>query len=132
MNELRLEGGYFSIRAGLAVLAVLEEDRLQENALRVGEYLLAKLRALQVLHPFLGDVRGLGLMVGIECVTDGVTKSAAPVMARYIRVRCSPESHSHDNILLSKSLANSLDGRTRLMFNTLTFTQSTYDKSVAH
>lgn len=73
--------------AGLAVLAVLKEERLQDNALHTGSYLISQLKTLQGDYPFLGDVRGLGLMVGIECVTDGATKRAAPVMARYIRVR---------------------------------------------
>ena len=69
------------------MLAVVREERLQHNALRTGEYLLEQLRSLQPEHPFLGDVRGMGLMVGIECVTDASTKRAAPHMAHYIRVR---------------------------------------------
>lgn len=69
---------------------MLKEERLQDNALITGDYLITQLKALQVDQPFLGDVRGLGLMVGIECVTDGATKRAAPLMARYIRVQNFP------------------------------------------
>lgn len=79
--------GNYLVSTGLAVLAVLKEERLQDNAHHTGKYLISQLKTLQGDYPFLGDVRGLGLMVGIECVTDGATKSAAPVMARYIRVR---------------------------------------------
>ncbi len=73
--------------AGLAVLKVIEEERLQHHALKTGEYLMQRLRDLQPDFDFLGDVRGLGLMVGIECVTDSASKRHAPVMAAWIRVR---------------------------------------------
>jgi len=69
------------------VLKVIEEERLQHHALKTGEYLMQRLRDLQRDFDFLGDVRGLGLMVGIECVTDSASKRHAPVMAAWIRVR---------------------------------------------
>ncbi len=71
---------------GLAVLRVIEEEKLQHHALKTGEYLMQRLRELQRDFDFLGDVRGLGLMVGIECVTDSGSKRHAPVMAAWIRV----------------------------------------------
>ena len=69
------------------MLKVIEEERLQHHALKTGEYLMQRLRDLQREFDFLGDVRGLGLMVGIECVTDSASKRQAPVMAAWIRVR---------------------------------------------
>jgi 4-aminobutyrate aminotransferase / (S)-3-amino-2-methylpropionate transaminase / 5-aminovalerate transaminase len=63
--------------AGAAVLAsvtVIEEDRLVENSARIGEGLLRRFRDLQEKHEFIGDVRGAGLLIGIELVKDRKTK----------------------------------------------------------
>ncbi|MGA2414157.1 MAG: aminotransferase class III-fold pyridoxal phosphate-dependent enzyme [Candidatus Sulfotelmatobacter sp.] len=70
--------------AGLAVLDVLEKERLQENALRVGAYLKNKLVALQGSHPLLGDVRGMGLFLGVDLVLDRATRAPATKQASYI------------------------------------------------
>jgi 2,2-dialkylglycine decarboxylase (pyruvate) len=56
--------------AGLAVLAVIEEERLVDGARERGEYLLERLRELQAKHEQVGDVRGRGLLVGLELVED--------------------------------------------------------------
>lgn len=63
-----------SCAAGRAVLQVLREDKVQENARRVGAALLARLRDLKARHPAIGDVRGRGLMLAIEMVKDRKTK----------------------------------------------------------
>jgi 4-aminobutyrate aminotransferase-like enzyme/Ser/Thr protein kinase RdoA (MazF antagonist) len=70
--------------AGLAVLDVLEEEHLQEHALRVGSYLIAKLEALQERHALIGDVRGSGLFLGVEFVRDRTSREPAPEEASYI------------------------------------------------
>jgi alanine-glyoxylate transaminase/(R)-3-amino-2-methylpropionate-pyruvate transaminase len=70
-------GNPVSMAAGLAVLEVIEEDGLQENALKVGGRLLRGLRRLQERHPIVGGVRGLGLMLGLELVTDRTTRAPA-------------------------------------------------------
>jgi 4-aminobutyrate aminotransferase-like enzyme/Ser/Thr protein kinase RdoA (MazF antagonist) len=77
-------GNPVAAAAGLAVLDVLEEERLQENALRVGNYLIAKLRELQQGHPLIGDVRGSGLFLGVDFVRDRTTREPAPEEASYI------------------------------------------------
>jgi alanine-glyoxylate transaminase/(R)-3-amino-2-methylpropionate-pyruvate transaminase len=62
---------------GRAVLQVIDEDGIQANAARIGGRLKAGFRALQGKHAVIGDVRGLGLMLGIELVKDRATKEPA-------------------------------------------------------
>ncbi|MEJ0089047.1 MAG: aminotransferase class III-fold pyridoxal phosphate-dependent enzyme [Limisphaerales bacterium] len=62
---------------GKAVLEVIEKDNLQANALKLGAYIHAGLAKLKEKHKVIGDVRGQGLMVGIEMVKDRVTKAPA-------------------------------------------------------
>jgi 4-aminobutyrate aminotransferase len=66
-------GNPISCQAALATIELLEEE-LIENAARMGEYLLIKLRELQKRFRMMGDVRGKGLMIGIEIVKDPETK----------------------------------------------------------
>jgi 4-aminobutyrate aminotransferase-like enzyme/Ser/Thr protein kinase RdoA (MazF antagonist) len=70
--------------AGLAVLDVLDEEHLQQNALRVGADFIERLTALQKRHPLIGDVRGSGLFLGIDLVLDPETREAAPLQASYL------------------------------------------------
>jgi 4-aminobutyrate aminotransferase len=69
-------GNPISCRAALTTIELLEEG-LTENAARVGVYLLEKLRELQKRFHLIGDVRGKGLMIGIELVKDLETKEKA-------------------------------------------------------
>jgi alanine-glyoxylate transaminase/(R)-3-amino-2-methylpropionate-pyruvate transaminase len=62
---------------GTAVLEVIERENLQENSLRLGAHILAGLEKLKARHPIIGDVRGKGLMLGIELVKDRETKEPA-------------------------------------------------------
>lgn len=59
-------GNYLACTAALAVLDVIEEEHLVENAASVGSYLLAQLKTLAAENPSIVDVRGEGLMIGIE------------------------------------------------------------------
>lgn len=67
-----------SCAAGRAVLQVIREDRVMENAKTVGNALLQRLHDLQSRHPAIGDVRGRGLMLAIEMVKDRATKEPDP------------------------------------------------------
>uniref|UniRef100_A0A383WHZ5 alanine--glyoxylate transaminase n=1 Tax=Tetradesmus obliquus TaxID=3088 RepID=A0A383WHZ5_TETOB len=62
---------------GRAVLRVIEREGIQQNAAAVGSHLLSRLRALQQKHDLIGDVRGRGLMLGVELVKDRATKAPA-------------------------------------------------------
>ena len=63
--------------AARATIEVIEEENLRENAATVGAYFREKLDGLQEKHPLIGDVRGKGLMQGIELVRDRATKEPA-------------------------------------------------------
>lgn len=67
-------GGPIQCRIGMEVLNILREEKLHENAEIVGNYLQKKLREVGERFPVLGDVRGSGLMIGIEFVKDRKTK----------------------------------------------------------
>jgi len=77
-------GNPVSMAAGLAVLEVIDRDGLQENARKVGARLVRGMRRLQERHPLVGEVRGLGLMLGLELVSDRVTR--APASAQTLEV----------------------------------------------
>jgi alanine-glyoxylate transaminase/(R)-3-amino-2-methylpropionate-pyruvate transaminase len=62
---------------GKAVLEVIEKENLQANSLKLGNYILAGLNKLKEKHKIIGDVRGKGLMLGIEMVKDRTTKAPA-------------------------------------------------------
>lgn len=71
-------GNPVSCAAALATIALLKE-RLVANAADVGGHLIEGLKALAARHPLIGDVRGRGLMVGVELVRDRQTKERADV-----------------------------------------------------
>ena len=76
-----------SAAAALATLEVIERDRLVENAAQVGAHALSRLQELQRKHALIGDVRGRGLLIGIELVEDHASKAPAKAAAERVLYR---------------------------------------------
>ena len=73
---------------GIAVLEVIEREKLQENALKIGNRILTGLNQLKEKHNLIGDVRGKGLMLGIELVKDRQSKEPAKEECAQILETC--------------------------------------------
>ena len=71
-------GNPLACAAGLAVLEEIEDQGLIENAARMGDVLMKELRALMDRYPFIGDVRGKGLLAAFELVSDRETMEPLP------------------------------------------------------
>lgn len=74
--------------AALAVMDVVEEEQLAERAGARGAYLLERLRELQERHEQIGDVRGLGLLCGLELVEDRDTREPADALGLALTDEC--------------------------------------------
>ncbi len=70
-------GNTVACAAGMAVLDVIERENLIEHSNKTGNYFRAELRKLAKKHTLIGDVRGRGMMIGLELVTDRTTKAPA-------------------------------------------------------
>jgi 4-aminobutyrate aminotransferase-like enzyme len=72
------------VAIGNAVLDVIEQERLPENAARLGARILDGVRAMAEEHAIIGDVRGLGLYLGVELVRDRETLQPAGEEASWV------------------------------------------------
>jgi adenosylmethionine-8-amino-7-oxononanoate aminotransferase len=107
--------------AGLAVLSEMERQGMLENAARVGDHLKARLEGLAARFPFIGDVRGIGLLLAVEFVADRETLAPLPpALAAHDRVveiaheeglilysRRSRGGHAGDHVLVCPPLITS-------------------------
>jgi 4-aminobutyrate aminotransferase-like enzyme len=75
-------GNPVSCAIGLAVLDVIENEKLQNHAERVGGFMMAHLQDMQTRHPIMGDVRGMGLFIGIELIENAETLKPAAEQAQ--------------------------------------------------
>jgi 4-aminobutyrate aminotransferase len=73
-------GNPIAAAAALATLQVVEEEGLRQQAEETGNYIMDALSEMQVRHPSMGDVRGRGLMIGIEMVKDRESKQRAATL----------------------------------------------------
>jgi 4-aminobutyrate aminotransferase len=96
--ELDVAGGYafghytheknpVTARAALTTIEIIEDEGLVENAARVGAVALARLQEMKARHPLIGDVRGRGLLMGVELVTNRETKAPAADAAEAVMYR---------------------------------------------
>ena len=101
-------GNPVSSAIGLSVLNVIEQQKLQQNALDVGNYLLSELNLLKEKFEIIGDVRGTGLFIGVELVKDLKTQEPASEKAKVITNKMKEmgillsTDGSHNNVLKIK------------------------------
>ena len=107
---------------GLAVLDVMRDEQLQAHALEVGTRLNGALASLMADFPIVGDVRGLGLFLGVELVTDRESLEPAAAQADYIinRLRdrgmlASTDGPLHNVLKIKPPLPFSADDADRLV-----------------
>jgi alanine-glyoxylate transaminase/(R)-3-amino-2-methylpropionate-pyruvate transaminase len=81
-------GNPISMTQGLATLEVIDSENLQQNAFQVGKHLKDRLLGLQERQPLIGEVRGMGLMLGVELVRDRQTKEPASQEAAEVLELC--------------------------------------------
>ncbi|MCC6678311.1 MAG: aspartate aminotransferase family protein [Phycisphaerales bacterium] len=81
-------GNPVSMAQGLATLEVILEEGIQRRAKEIGAYLMEGLRDLQKRHAIVGDVRGRGLMLGVEIVEDQKSKAASGAKCAAVFERC--------------------------------------------
>jgi hypothetical protein len=80
-------GNAVSCAIGLEVLDVIAREELQAHALHTGTYLVQSLDGARERHSLIGDVRGLGLFLGVELVVDRATRAPATRQAKYVANR---------------------------------------------
>ncbi len=81
-------GNPVACAASLATIEVLQDDRLVERSAELGAWCKSRLEEMARQHEIIGDVRGVGLMIGIELVLDHATKQPAAVEAATVRRLC--------------------------------------------
>ena len=116
-------GGPMAIAAADAVMDIVEKDDLAANATKVGNRLLAGLRKLQLKDERVGDVRGMGLMIGVELVKDKKSKEFATDLT--VRV---VESMKDQGVLVGKG---GLEGNTLRVQPPMCWTVADADRTVA-
>ncbi|GAB6018817.1 hypothetical protein CHUAL_000478 [Chamberlinius hualienensis] len=107
-------GNPVSCAIAMAVIKVLKEEHLRENAKEVGDYLLEGLQRLKECHYIIGDVRGVGFFIGVDLVTDRQTREPATAAANRAITRLKEE-----HIIMSTDgpYANVLKFKPPMVFN---------------
>ncbi|MCA1556862.1 MAG: aminotransferase class III-fold pyridoxal phosphate-dependent enzyme, partial [Acidobacteria bacterium] len=116
-------GNPVSMAAALAVIKVIEDEDLRTNAATVGAYFREKLEGLKEKYPVIGDVRGMGLMQGLELVNSRETKEPDPQSVLSVF-----EETKRRGVLIGKGGLYANVIRTGLMLNS---TKDTVDELIA-
>ncbi|MCG8709183.1 aspartate aminotransferase family protein [Brenneria sp. 4F2] len=118
-------GNSVAIAAAQATFDVIRDERLQENAYRVGKFLRAGLRDIAQRYPQIGDVRGTGLYIGVEMVSDPERKTPDAPLATAIvnglrerRVLISATGYSANVLKIRPPLVFSEDDASQLLSET--------------
>ena len=74
--------------AALATISVIEDEKLAERAFKMGRHAMDRLREMKQNHPLIGDVRGIGLVMGVDLVRDRTTKERAEDEAEKLMYEC--------------------------------------------
>lgn len=80
-------GNPLSSRVALEVIKIIEEERLLDNAQKVGDFTIKRLKEMQEKYDVIGDVRGKGLMIGVEFVKSQKSKEPAKKEAKEIMIK---------------------------------------------
>ena len=117
-------GNPVSCAVGKAVLNVIEDEKLQQNAHKVGEYLLKELKQLQGEFPLIGQVRGMGLFIGIELIKEKSKLIPAHVEAEKVvnemmrkRILLSTDGPDHNVIKIKPPMVFSTENADELVLN---------------
>ena len=112
-------GNNVSCAIGLAVLEVVQEEKLQSHAFEVGERLLEGLRDLQRQHEIIRDVRGSGLFLGVELIQNGMpaTLEAKRIVNRMREegILLGTDGPSHNVLKIRPPMPFSLDDADELL-----------------
>ena len=71
-----------------AILDIMDSEKLTDNSARIGAYMKERLTAMMAKCPYLGDVRGMGLVMGLEFVKDQKTRAPAPELIKPVIDTC--------------------------------------------
>lgn len=117
-------GNPVSCAVGKAVLNVIEDEKLQQNAHKVGEYLLEELKRLQGEFPLIGQVRGMGLFIGIELIKEKSKLIPAHAEAEKVvnemmrkRILLSTDGPDHNVIKIKPPMVFSTENADELVLN---------------
>jgi adenosylmethionine-8-amino-7-oxononanoate aminotransferase len=102
-------GNPMACAVGLEVLSIILEENLAENAARVGKHLKAGLQHLAQKHPMIGDVRGKGLLLGLELVAQPETRTPFPVSANAAQL-LTDEAYEQGLIIYPRRSIKGLEG----------------------
>jgi 4-aminobutyrate aminotransferase-like enzyme len=83
-----LGGNPMASAAVTAILEIMDEEKLTENSAQMGAYMKQRLTAMMPTCPYLGDVRGMGLVMGLEFVKDKKTRTPAPELIKGLIDTC--------------------------------------------